>query len=83
MANPEKLTRIHAVVNPEKLTRFDEPADRPGRSPHERPGRPWWAGPGVCDLQRDQAMSKRSAFETLTQADTKSFTNFSFASSLA
>ena len=32
---------------------------------------------------RDQAMSKRSAFITLVQAATKSFTNFSRASSWA
>jgi hypothetical protein len=36
-------------------------------------------GPDVFD----QAMSNRSRFMTLTQAATKSVTNFSFASSLA
>jgi hypothetical protein len=33
--------------------------------------------------RRDQARSKRSAFITLVQAATKSFANFSFASSCA
>jgi hypothetical protein len=36
-----------------------------------------------CDQITDQARSNRSAFITLTQAATKSATNFSFASSVA
>jgi hypothetical protein len=51
-------------------------------------GNPPYAGAGAVPQRTgpdvfDQAMSNRSRFMTLTQAATKSVTNFSFASSLA
>src|SRR5215468_2426186 len=66
-------------MDPDEYRTFQITTLRQQTEQFGRPGRPVPGRPG----RHDQTRSNRSRFITLTHAATKSFTNFSFASSLA